>query len=518
MALLVALVATLATTGFLAVDRYRTLLVSIERRAPELFLSGQLERAVYDLRLTLNEASVRLASREFLEIDGATDVQLLREPFRMKFQTVRHTLNSYHDQLRRTDLGNSRIADNRTERQTIAQIDRILTRIEQINSDQDWMLNEVQIGRLNRQLDELQRHAVDLPAHLHRRLRDEREQVRGEYRTMNVLVWITTGGALVMFVGYIQLFYRWVLCPLQTLIRGSRKVAGGAFSHRIRIETGDEMAELAAALNHMTRRFQDVRDDLDRQVKERTKQAVRNEQLASVGFLAAGVAHEINNPLASIAMCAESLDRRAAEFLNNDDPAHAEVRDYLRMIQDEAFRCKEITESLLDFSRAGDADRADADLRELVAGVVEVARPLGRRDGKKIELEDGEPVLSPINSQRIKQVVLNLITNALESLSPGGTVTVRVERKEDWAVMTFEDDGCGMTPEVLEHLFEPFFTRSHGGHGTGLGLAIAYRIIADHDGSIKAQSEGTGRGSRVRVTLPLSHAMHKEKNHRYHAA
>ena len=102
------------------------------------------------------------------------------------------------------------------------------------------------------------------------------------------------------------------------LIAGSRRVAAGEFGYRIRLDTDDEMAELAEAMNDMTARFQAIRDDLDRQVQERTKQVVRSEQLASVGFLAAGVAHEINNPLASIALCAESLEGRVRETPRRD--------------------------------------------------------------------------------------------------------------------------------------------------------------------------------------------------------
>src|SRR5438874_10158794 len=107
------------------------------------------------------------------------------------------------------------------------------------------------------------------------------------------------------------------------------------------------MAELADAVNDMTARFQAICDDLDRQVQERTKQVVRSEQLASVGFLAAGVAHEINNPLASIAICAESLEGRLREVLSADDVGQKIILNYLRMIQNEAFRCKGITETLL---------------------------------------------------------------------------------------------------------------------------------------------------------------------------
>ena len=121
--------------------------------------------------------------------------------------------------------------------------------------------------------------------------------------------------AAIVFAVFVRLFYRWIFRPLEVLIRGSRKVAGGDFNYHVRLQTHDEMSELAGAMNDMTLRFRTIRDDLDRQVQQRTKQVVRNEQLASVGFLAAGVAHEINNPLASIAMCAESLEGRVRELL-----------------------------------------------------------------------------------------------------------------------------------------------------------------------------------------------------------
>ena len=117
-----------------------------------------------------------------------------------------------------------------------------------------------------------------------------------------------------------RVFYKWFAHPLQMLVDGSRQVAAGKFDHRIQLD-GDEMGELAEAMNAMTARFQEIRDDLDRQVHERTKQVVRSEQLASVGFLAAGVAHEINNPLASIALCSESLEGRLQELLDDVDAA-----------------------------------------------------------------------------------------------------------------------------------------------------------------------------------------------------
>ena len=327
--------------------------------------------------------------------------------------------------------------------------------------------------------------------------------------------------AIVLLVTSVRGFIRWFAQPLQTLVEGSRRVALGKFDHRITLQTSDEMGELAVAMNNMTARFQEVRDDLDRQVLERTNQVVRSEQLASVGFLAAGVAHEINNPLASIALCSESLDSRIAELLESADCTDNEdvrvVHHYLQMIQKEAFRCKQITEKLLDFARMGDSQRVHTDLRELVSGVIEMVQHLGKHKDKSLELVPGKAVLIEVNAQEIKQVVLNLITNGLESLDPGGTVRVTVEMVDGIGRIVVEDNGCGMSEEVRKHLFEPFFTRRRGGQGTGLGLSITYRIVEEHDGNIEATSAGAGSGSRFVVTLPSQHSF-KENSHRYQAA
>ncbi len=142
---------------------------------------------------------------------------------------------------------------------------------------------------------------------------------------------------------------------------------------------------------------------------------------------------------------------------------------------------------------------------------------LGTYQNKHVEVVLAERVVAPVNSQEMKQVVLNLITNGFDSLSEGGTVRVSLGQQEGRAELLFEDDGCGMTDEVLEHLFEPFFTRRRTGQGTGLGLSITYRIIIDHGGQIDAHSDGPGKGSQFRVSLPLAE-QHKEVEHRHQAA
>jgi signal transduction histidine kinase len=206
-------------------------------------------------------------------------------------------------------------------------------------------------------------------------------------------------------------------------------------------------------------------------------------------------------------MCSESLEGRLSELLKDvgkDRSADRDVvRSYLDMIQKEAFRCKQITEKLLDFSRTGDPQRHHTDLRSLVAGVIEMVGHISRKGNNQVELLAGEPVIAEVCQQEIKQVVLNLITNGLDSLDPGGKVTVAVGTRGPNAEIVVTDNGCGMTEEVIKHLFEPFFTRRRNGQGTGLGLSITYRIIEEHHGQITAESAGVGRGSRFTVTLPL---------------
>lgn len=292
-------------------------------------------------------------------------------------------------------------------------------------------------------------------------------------------------------------------------------MAAGDFAFRLVLDTRDEMAELADAFNDMTERFQEIRDDLDGQVQLRTREVIRNEQLASVGFLAAGVAHEINNPLASIAMCAESLESR----LDSTTPTAADrqvTKRYLELIQSEAFRCKGITEKLLDFSRLGEVRRQATAIMALVGDVAEMLRHVGRFAGRAIEVESSSDVLVMVNPQEIKQVVLNVLVNALDSIEESGNVRVGLRRSGREAVLTFTDDGCGMSEEVLEHLFEPFFTRRKAGQGTGLGLSIVHRIVADHGGRIEALSRGVGMGSTFRVTLPIAEIVAGGSTHPAH--
>ena len=321
-------------------------------------------------------------------------------------------------------------------------------------------------------------------------------------RSLGVAGFATTL-AIVLTLTMLYYFRVWVFAPIRQIQAGVQRVHRGEFGEPILLRSKDELEELANEFNAMTTRLKDIYSDLAQQVDDRSRQLVRSERLVSVGFLAAGVSHEINNPLASIAFCAEALERRVSE-IGGQAPQEAEViNKYLRMIQQEAFRCKEITLKLLDFSRTG-GTRERTDLAQLITDVVEMARHLQNARGKSIRFVPERAVFAPVNARDVKSVVLNLVVNALDSMDEGGTLVIGLAMKDGAAELTFADTGCGMTKDVLENIFEPFFTRKKTGNGTGLGLSISHQIIHQHDGTISASSSGQGKGSTFTVRLPAT--------------
>jgi len=492
------MVGALSASSFLGVYSYRRLVRALSSRAAELPLAATLDDRVAMLRLT----HARALATETDPNDFVVGVRATAD-----------ALSTYCWELEAGELDDMPFADRTQERDTAREIAECLAAIEVIAADPAAAAGPLGLpsavpGRavLFATAPHLERLAIltgELPTYLQGRLHDLSREVRGRYRTLIVVTWAAAIAAVGLLTAIGVLTYRWVFRPLRHLGHGSRRVAAGDFDYRIQLDTRDEMAELADALNDMTERFREIRDDLDQQVQSRTREVIRSEQLASVGFLAAGVAHEINNPLASIAMCAESLESRIDALA--PDEAEAQVaRRYLSLIQNEAFRCKGITEKLLDFSRLGEVKRQATALVALVTDVADMLRHVGRFAGRTIEIEDGQDVLVMVNPQEIKQVALNLLVNALDSIEDHGTVRIAARRSGGEGVLTITDNGCGMTPEVLEHLFEPFFTRRKAGQGTGLGLSIVHRIVTDHGGRIAVTSDGPGQGSTFRVFLPLA--------------
>jgi PAS domain S-box-containing protein len=226
------------------------------------------------------------------------------------------------------------------------------------------------------------------------------------------------------------------------------------------------------------------------------------ERLTTAGRLAAGVAHELNNPLATIVGCAEALLVRTREEPLAALPARDEFRHYLGLIEEETYRCKEITGSLLQLVRDPGSRRAPTDLNALVAKTIALLSRQARfKDRRFATVLD--PALPPVtaNEGQLRQVFLGIGANALEAMGPEGTLTIRTRAGAGEVEVEFEDEGPGIPDEVLPRIFDPFFTTKPPGQGTGLGLAIAQGIVTDHGGRIDVTSR-VGKGSLFRVVVP----------------
>jgi two-component system, NtrC family, sensor kinase len=436
---------------------------------------------------------------------------MLREHIRAGTPEIRRTLDAYNDELHYTidhkralHGGKEALAFVEELKKNLGQLETALDKEDAPGTNRPGLLDPK--SDVRQAIDQLDRNLGDLEGSIGGDIGKMVNLSRTEAQKSIWLLACTGVLAVLLMAGLLRFFYRWVAQPIRDLELGVSRVAKGDFQHRIDISSGDEIQDLAKSYNEMTDKLRAMYENLAQQVNERSRQLVRSEQLAGVGFLAAGVAHEINNPLAGIALAAESLESRLSDLLQSV-PMPTQDREtiarYLKMIQEEAFRCKEITEKLLTFSRGGERSRGEADLGEVIQGVLDVVKHLQNSKGKRIEFQPAGPMLAWVNAQEIKQVFLNLVVNALESMDEGGTLSIAHSIHDGQIELIFKDTGCGMTPDVLQNIFEPFFTRSRTGKGTGLGLSISHRIVTQHGGEIAASSDGPGKGSTFKIRLPI---------------
>jgi len=230
----------------------------------------------------------------------------------------------------------------------------------------------------------------------------------------------------------------------------------------------------------------------------------RAEKLAAVGRLAAGVVHEINNPLATIAACAESLEKRIEEGAFGDSPDAEDLREYLGLIRDEAFRCKSITNGLLDFSRLRSGQRVPVKVSDLIKATARLVTHQQRGDNIKIEIETTDDLPAVLgDGGQLQQAVVALATNAIDAMPEGGTLTLRAGQSGSRILIEVRDTGLGIPPENMTKIFDPFFTTKDIGRGTGLGLAVCYGILSDHGGRLDVRST-VAVGTTFTITLPVA--------------
>lgn len=282
----------------------------------------------------------------------------------------------------------------------------------------------------------------------------------------------------------------------------------------------------ARIINVRTKQLINARDTLENKVEARTQEIreaykelqdtqrklIQSEKLASIGTLATGLAHEINNPLASVASCAEGLIERLKTLSNQRKSQESESEEelkifpeYLKIISDETYRCKSIISSLLNFSRHSEPKFERVDIHDLIHNTLSVIQYQFQSKRQKIQLNLSQEACNVMGDpQQLKQVFLNLIINSLHATEGSGDISLSTCRKQTYVQIIFRDSGVGIKPEHLDKIFDPFFTTKPTGKGTGLGLAICYGIIDVHNGRIEAFSEGSGKGATFTLSLPLA--------------
>jgi two-component system NtrC family sensor kinase len=315
---------------------------------------------------------------------------------------------------------------------------------------------------------------------------------------LSVFILITIAGmAVAIGLGYIMAHK--IASPVRRLISASNDVSRGNLAPEIGPISKNEIGILQTTFSEM---LKSLRDRDERQRVESEHKLMQSEQQASIGKLAAGVAHEINNPLTGVLTFTHMLLKRQ----NLDE----EVRKDLETIAKETERVRKIVKGLLDFSRQTKLDPEPTDINRLVKNTIALLENQALIKGLSLEFNPSEELpVRTVDRSQLQSVLLNILMNAFDATVPGDTIKVTTgigvsssEQAMKGIEITVADTGCGITQENLGKLFDPFFTTKEVGQGTGLGLAVSYGIIERHGGTIRVHSE-VGKGSTFTVWLPL---------------
>ena len=291
-------------------------------------------------------------------------------------------------------------------------------------------------------------------------------------------------------------------CPVERALRGeSVQVSFTSSVSGMETRYFDATVTPIEDHNGKNRALMFLRDVTDRRSQE--LQLVQAEKMSGIGVLAAGVAHEINNPLTSVAGYAEALLRRLRDDGLGQDPRLDVFQKYLEVIMRETYRCKGIIDNLLSFSRKSDGSVGSVDLNGVLQEVLELVRHKSRYEQIEI-LEILQHDLPPVlgDGAGLRQVLMNLLLNAHQAISGAGTVEISTFREGKLGVIRIKDSGCGIPPGQLAQIWNPFFTTKSVGQGLGLGLAITYNIIQRQGGEIQVESQ-MGEGATFTVRLPI---------------
>jgi signal transduction histidine kinase len=299
--------------------------------------------------------------------------------------------------------------------------------------------------------------------------------------------------ALVPNLLLVALVIRIISRPLRRLTEAAVDVAGGAYGTQVELRSNDEVGLLAASFNEMSRK---MADDIER-LRALNEHLVRAEKLAAAGTLAAGVAHEVNNPLASISSLIQIVQSRPLTAENE-----AETREMLRLVSTQIARISQVLRDMMDFARQRPPARAPLELARVVESSLRLAGfdKAFKRLRVKTDFDAGAPRVSA-DADQMQQVFLNLLLNARDAMPDGGELDIKTffDETAGEVVVEFADAGPGIPSDALPHVFDPFYSTKAG--GAGLGLAVCYGIVTAHGGRIAVES-GAARGTTARVALP----------------
>jgi len=321
------------------------------------------------------------------------------------------------------------------------------------------------------------------------------------------------GFIILLSVALCIVIWKLISSPISILTQGMERVAAGELGHTVKIDSRDEMGELAKTFNAMTADLRNAKDELvgwghtlEKKVEEKTEdirraqsQLIHSEKLASLGRMAAGVAHEINSPLTGIVTFGHLLRKKFQEG--------TQEREDTDVIIEQANRCSNIIKGLLGFARAISTDKTLTNINDVALSALNMVRHKAEFFDIQIilNLDESLPLVTASASQ-LQQVFLNMIINAGDAMEGVGTLTIAtrnvVKEGETFAEIEFRDTGHGISENNMPKIFEPFFTTKPVGKGTGLGLAVSYGIIQDHGGKIYVKSK-VGEGSSFFVRLPF---------------
>lgn len=328
---------------------------------------------------------------------------------------------------------------------------------------------------------------------------------------------IIVAAFLLLVVGSASFYYvTTILRPVESLVAATKEVSSGNLDHQIAVLRNDEIADLARSFNSMTRSLQNAEREnrewsvlLERRVSEKTdelqdihRQIVQIEKMASLGKLAATVAHELNNPLEGILTYAKLIGRRLRK--GGEIPAAVQQTiDEIDLIQRETARCGNIVKNLLLFAKKQETAFSHVPVRQIVEKAEQILRHHFQRSNVQFQtvFPTAEPVLL-CDENQIQQALVALFVNAVEAMPGGGKLTVEVRQdvRQDELTILVQDSGVGVAPEDIPRLFEPFFTTKEGGQGVGLGLSVVYGILERHEGRISVESE-LGKGATFIMTF-----------------